>query len=283
MRIIFIGYKMTQYNPLQKYFRQPKVFLSLPSKGLYYESGVLQGDYNNVPVFAMSGMDEIIFKTPDALYSGEATVRVIESCVPYIKKAGKIPNIDIDSIIVAIRIATHGEILNLERVCGNCGADNSYEIQLPKILDHLSTLKFENSIKINDEISLKIRPLTYSETTHYSIENFKLQKKLMQIVDMPVESQQAVIDEIYKDLADLQLDFFLSSIETVQLPDTSIADKQIISEWLKNSERDVFATIKEKIESNKDSWQIPSQPVSCGSCDHKSNLDILLDQSSFFA
>lgn len=274
---------MSQYNPLQKYFRQPKVFLNLPSKGLYYESGTLTGDYNSVPVFAMSGMDEIIFKTPDALFSGEATIRVIESCVPYIKKAGKIPSIDIDSIIIAIRIATYGETLSLEKECENCGSDNNYDIQLPKILDHLSTLKFENQIKLNNDISLKIRPLNYSETSHYSMENFKLQKKLMQIADLSVEDQQKTLDEIYKDLADLQLDFFLSSIESVQLTDETIVDKQLISDWLKNSERDLFSTLKEKIESNKDQWQIPPQPTVCGSCNHKSNLEILLDQSSFFA
>ena len=274
---------MTQYNPLQKYYRQPKVFISLPSKGLYYESGVFQGDYNSVPVFAMSGMDEIIFKTPDALYSGEATSKVVESCVPFIKQAGKIPSIDIDALIVAIRIATYGEVLTLDQTCPSCGSENTYEIQLPRILDYFSTLKFENNIQINDEISLRIRPLNYTETTHYSIENFKLQKKLAQIVDLSVEEQQEHIDEIYKDLADLQLDFFLMSIESVQLPDTSITDKQVISDWLKNSERDVFATIKQKIEGNKDSWQIPKQPVSCGSCQHNYGIDILLDQSSFFA
>jgi hypothetical protein len=172
--------------------------------------------------------------------------------------------------------------LNLERECGNCGAENSYEVQLPGILDYLSTLKFNNSIKVNDDITLKIRPLTYSEVTHYSIENFKLQKKLMQIADLPVEEQQGHIDAIYIDLADLQLDFFLSSIENVQLTDMNITDKQVISDWLKNSESTVFAVIKEQIESNKDVWQIPPQSVSCGSCQHKSELDILLDQSSFF-
>ena len=80
---------MTVYNPLQKYFRQPKIFIKLPSKGLYYDREVLNGDHNNVPIFAMTGMDEIIYKTPDALYSGEATIKVIESCCPYITNAQK--------------------------------------------------------------------------------------------------------------------------------------------------------------------------------------------------
>ena len=45
---------MQQVNPLQKYFRQPKIYVQLPSKGLYYPPGTLAGDYTNVPVFAMN-------------------------------------------------------------------------------------------------------------------------------------------------------------------------------------------------------------------------------------
>jgi len=108
---------MSQPNPLQKFFRQPKVYVSLPSKGLYYEPGSLIGDYNNVPVFAMSGMDEIIMKTPDALFTGEATAKVIESCCPYIKNAKTMPSIDIDALLIAIRIATFGEKMTVTQTC----------------------------------------------------------------------------------------------------------------------------------------------------------------------
>jgi hypothetical protein len=50
---------MNQNNPLSKFFRQPKIYITLPSRGLYYEPGVLGGSYENVPIFAMTGMDEI--------------------------------------------------------------------------------------------------------------------------------------------------------------------------------------------------------------------------------
>lgn len=95
---------MSQTNPLQKYYRQPKLFLSLPSKGLYYEQGNLKGDYTNMPIFGMTGMDEIIFKTPDALFNGEASSKVIESCCPYISDARTMPSIDVDAVLVAIQI-----------------------------------------------------------------------------------------------------------------------------------------------------------------------------------
>ena len=70
-------------NPLSGYYRQPKIYIRLPSGGEYYPEGALDvsenGDY---PVFAMTAKDELMLKTPDALLSGESTVEVIKSCVP---------------------------------------------------------------------------------------------------------------------------------------------------------------------------------------------------------
>jgi hypothetical protein len=273
---------MTQFNPLQKYYRQPKLYISLPSKGLYYATGSLQGDWSNVPVFAMTGMDEIIFKTPDALYSGEATKQVIESCIPYIKDGFAVPSIDVDTLILAIRIATFGETLSVDKSCQHCEAENTYDIPLTKCMEYFSQLKYDNNLQINDEITLKIRPLTYHELNHYAIENFKIQKKMLQIDQIDDVEKQKIFDEIYKNLSDLQLDLFLTSIESVRVPEAEIIDKQIIYDWLVNSDRELFAQVKAKLESNRDIWNIPTQQVQCGSCQQHNQLEITLDQSIFF-
>jgi hypothetical protein len=121
-------------NPLQKYFRQPKLYISLPSKGMFYAEGALVGDPNNFPILAMTGMDEILMKTPDALLNGEATVKIIESCCPYIKNAWSIPSIDLDSILIGIRIATYGDTLTLDNNCSQCGTENTYDVDLKTII-----------------------------------------------------------------------------------------------------------------------------------------------------
>ena len=102
--------QVAQSNPLQKYFRQPKLYISLPSKGAFYPIGALEMPENKeVPVYAMTAKDELVFKTPDALLNGQATVEVIKSCIPAIKDPWNIPSIDLDTILVAIRMATYGE------------------------------------------------------------------------------------------------------------------------------------------------------------------------------
>lgn len=102
-------------NPLASFFRQPKIYVSLPSKGMFWTKESLEMTENGeLPVYAMTAKDEIMLKTPDALISGQATVDVIQSCIPAIKDAWKMPSIDLDTILVAIRIATYGEKMDLE-------------------------------------------------------------------------------------------------------------------------------------------------------------------------
>ena len=107
-------------NPLASFFRQPKIYVSLPSKGEFYPEGSLVKTHNNeYPVFAMTARDELLFKTPDALMNGVATREVITSCIPNILDPLKIPSLDVDAILSAIRIATYGEEMEVLYVVQN--------------------------------------------------------------------------------------------------------------------------------------------------------------------
>ena len=97
-------------NPLTSYMRQPKIYISLPSQGNFWpEHSIDMPENNELPVYSMTARDELLFKTPDALMNGQSIVDVIQSCVPNIKNAWVTPSIDLDTILIAIRIATYGE------------------------------------------------------------------------------------------------------------------------------------------------------------------------------
>jgi hypothetical protein len=269
-------------NPLQKYFRQPKLFVALPSKGMFYREGALEGDHSNMPIFGMTGMDEIIMKTPDALFNGEATVKLIESCCPYIKDAHAIPSLDVDTLLTAIRIATYGDQITVSNTCKNCGVENEYEIDIASIIEFYSTKEFNNRIEIKD-IIINLRPLSYEEMTKFNTENFKLQRTLYQLNEVTDPgARQTALDEIYAKLAELQVDLFLMSIESVQTPETIVSDKEFIAEWLKNSPKDMYNVVKDRLEQNKEEWDVPKRDVECSSCQTMDQIQISLDQSNFF-
>lgn len=268
-------------NPLQKYFRQPKLFVSLPSKGLYYVENTLIGDYNNVPIMAMTGMDEIIMKTPDALFNGEATVKIIESCCPYIKDASEIPSLDIDTLLVAIRMATYGEKMTIGHTCKNCKSENEYEVQLPSLLEHYQSKKFNNILEV-DELLITFKPLSYANMTATNLENFKLQKMLGQIPSISIEERQQHLDSIYEKLADIQVNVFLMSIESIKTPEVIVTDVDFIKEFLSNADKSLYKQIKEKLETNRDEWALPKMPVKCNECSTDDTVEVRMDQSNFF-
>lgn len=276
---------MTPNNPLQKYFRQAKIFLSLPSKGVYYPEGALQGDHSNVPIFGMTGMDEIIMKTPDALFNGESTVKVVESCCPYVKDAQKMPSIDVDALLVGIRIATYGEEMDVTHTCPQCQTQNDLSVNLSKILDYFSNQTFDGKIKIED-LTIVIRPLRYEEITKFNMENYKLQKMLMQLSRSEEtgndEETKKIEEQIYNRISEMQIELFLTSIESIQFPEGMVEDEKMIDEWIRNSDRSFFKIIKDKLETNKAQWDIPSQSVTCTNCGHESQAEITMDQANFF-
>ena len=75
-------------NPLAKHFRQPALYIKLPSSGRFWPDGSIEIPLNGeIPVYPMTAKDEIMIRTPDALLNGAGTVSVIQSCCPNILDA----------------------------------------------------------------------------------------------------------------------------------------------------------------------------------------------------
>ena len=129
---------MSSNNPLQQYFRQPAIYIKLPSAGQFYPPGTLNmTDTGELPVLPMTAIDEITYRTPDALFNGQATVNVIESCLPNIVNGWAVPAMDVDAILIAIRIASYGHEMELTSTCPACRHESDYGIDLRVFLDKI--------------------------------------------------------------------------------------------------------------------------------------------------
>jgi hypothetical protein len=71
-----------------------------------------------------------MFKTPDALITGQASVEVIKSCIPAIKNPWLMPALDVDFALIAIRIATYGDSMEITTKCPSCETENEYDVNL---------------------------------------------------------------------------------------------------------------------------------------------------------
>ena len=268
-------------NPLQKYFRQPKIYISLPSKGIYNPPGSVV-DPDHMPVFGMTGMDEIMLKTPDALITGESTVTVIESCCPNIKDAWEISNLDLEVILAAIRIATYGNMLSMGHTCSKCSTENDYDLDLGTMIDHFKTCQYDNEV-VFDQFKVYIRPLSYRVSSQFAEKNFTLQRQMNQANDIEDEEERKkFVNGLFEQMAELQKEIYCAGIESVHAGSSIVTEKEWIKEWLENSDKDVFLKIRDQIVANQKTWDTPPHKVICESCSAEDTVSVFLDQSNFF-
>ena len=272
-------------NPLSGFYRQPKIYIKLPSSGRFYPEGSLDlsstGDY---PVFAMTAKDELMFKTPDALLSGQSTVEVIKSCIPAILDPWRMPSIDLDVCLIAIRIATYGDNMELTSECPNCKSQNEYDINLSNWLEKFVNFQYQELIN-HEELKLYVRPYTYQEVTKNTIKTFE-QQRIFSIVNDENISDEEKIDKFSKSfvkLTELTVDIVAGCISKIETPTGSTDDHEFIMEFINNCPRDIFDKISQHISDIKETIELKPQDVVCTHCNAEYILPITMDQSNFFA
>jgi len=278
------------HNPLKKYFRQPKLFITLPSQGEYYPLNAIEmTKTGELPVYAMTAKDELSMKTPDALLNGQATVDLIQSCIPNIKDAWKMPSIDLDLALIAIRIATYGENLDITTKIPNIGVEKEYTVDLRKILQQLSAATYENFIEING-MQVYLRPLTYKEFTEASLKTFEEQRifRLVNDQNIPDHEKLAKFSESFSKLTRMTVGMITNSIAKIVADDVEVTDQRFIKDFIDNADKEFYNQITDHLEIQKSKFQIKPlkvvselEEVEAGA-PAEFEVPITFDQSNFF-
>lgn len=277
-------------NPLQKYFRQVKVHIDLPSKGKYYPDGVLDmPETGELPVYAMTAKDELTMKTPDALLNGAATVELIKSCVPNIKDPWQMPSIDIDAILIAIRIASYGENLEITTKIPNVGTEKDFQIDLRQVLNKLTNVEFVDTFEV-DNMMVHIKPLSYKEFTDSAMKTFEEQRVFRLVNDetIPEQEKLARFNESFLKLTNLTVGMMSKSVKGITVDGETVDNPLHIQEFIDNADKKFFTTVMEHLEGEKKKFTI--EPFKVTSTDEEIaqgapktyEVPITFDQSNFF-
>lgn len=277
--------KTVSPNPLLGLMRQPKIYIRLPSNGEFWEDGSLEVSENGeYPVYSMTAKDELIFKTPDALMNGQATVELIKSCFPSIKNPWAMPSTDIDAVLIAIRIATYGEDMDFQSNCPGCSEENTYTLNLINYIEQVQNFKYNATIII-DELEITIRPYNYKEVTSQSIKALE-QQKIFNVINDEKLSDEEKLDrfgESFVKLTEMTVDVVAGCISSVKTPTAEVTDRKMIDEFINNSPKEIFNLIVEHIDKMKSDIDLKAQQVECGSCKTPYKITLNIDQSNFFA
>ena len=280
-----------EQNPLRKYFRQPKVYITLPSKGKFYPKGSIEIPENKeFPVFAMTAKDELTMKTPDALLNGAATVEVIKSCVPSITNPWHMPSIDLDAILIAIRIATYGDTMEITTKVPNIGEDRVFDVDLRQLLNKIVSKEYNDTFSIND-MTVITRPMTYKEFTDASLKTFEEQRIFSLVNDEKIPDQEklAKFNESFQTLTNLTINSLSASVVSISIGDTVVENAAHIQEFIQNADKEFYNEVLTHIEKQKDLFALEPMKVDSNEEDVSKGapetyeVAITFDQSNFFA
>ena len=274
---------MLPNNPLTQYFRQPAVYIRLPSGGKFYPAGSLQMPPNNeLPVLPMTSVDEITYRTPDALFNGTATVNVIKSCVPSIRDPWVMPSTDIDAVLVGIRIASYGHEMEIGTTCPACNEADEISVDLRRVNDMISVGNYDQVLNIGD-LEIYFKPITY-RTVNQNNQVQLEQQQAMQLINSDAD-EKIKIDQLNKSIAvinETTLNPVAQSIAAIKTPQAMVTETEFIVDFLKNCDSKKFNQLRDYVIGLKQASEVKPLDLICKECDHKYKQAFTLDLSSFF-
>ena len=161
-------------------------------------------DSGEVGIKAMSGDDEIILKSPNALMSGEAIKQVLLNCVDGLKSPESLLINDVDILLAKIRSISYGEGNNdLNTKCPKCEEENTFSVDLEALIDKSSKLEGEYSVTLSNGLQVFVTPFTYKDKIATLKVAFQQEKIKKSMVMSSEEEQLATLTSSIKMMTDL--------------------------------------------------------------------------------
>jgi len=254
-------------NPLLSRVRMPGETFRLPSGGIFYRNGELRDNVKDgeVHVLPMTAIDEIVMKSPDMLYSGDAINDVFSRCIPDVLRPDDLLAKDVDFLLICLRKVSYGHEMEITatHTCEDA-KEHSYVISMDQFIKDSkridpTTIASSYTAEMPNGQIVKLQPIGYK--------NFV---KLMQVND----SEYATPEKIKNVSFDALLDVIISVDE--------ITNKTMISEWLDKLPAGWLRVINTKIEDATNWGPTFTTQVKCKDCSATMEVTAPLNAVAFF-
>jgi hypothetical protein len=273
-------------NPLAKHFRQPSIYLKLPSAGRFYPEGALDlNSTGEIPIYPMTVKDELLLKTPDALMNGSSLVEMIASCCPSIKDPWVIPLIDLDPILIAIRLASYGQGMDMKSNCSHCEAENEHTVDLRQVLDTMKPIGNYDQQTFLNGLVFELQPQTFKEVNTAGIIAFE-QQKIVNVVgnsEISLEDKKAQFQASFDKLTELNIGTLVNCIKTITTEEgVAVKEKELIKDFLTHTDRKTYESIRDLVMVLIKANALDPMTVNCSECSAEYKVTLDFNQSNFF-
>ena len=273
-------------NPLASYFRTPKIQLELPTKGKFWPEGTLELKTDGMlDVLSMTARDEIIMKSPEGLLSGSSVTETIQSCIPGIKNAHTMPSHDIDSCLIAIRIASYGHDLGITTTCPHCKEPNEHRIDLRVLLDSIPKGTIQHIHNIGD-LTFEFMPYDWAFVNENNRRTYEGEKQMRSLVDaeMGDEEKRNILKSMFNKLTIESISSISLAIQKINANGQGVTNKNQITEFVNKADRDLIELIRKKITLMNDAVTYPPIELKCenAKCLKTYPKTVEFNQTTFF-
>lgn len=223
-------------NPLLARIKLPGRVFQLPSKGVFYQPGVLDDTVKSgeIHVRPLSALAELKLKSPDLLYSNKVLGEICQECVPEILKPEALLSKDVDALFLFLMAATNGDQRTIRSLhtCSDAKI-HDYVIDLAPILSSPNNASIDHrdvtySVTLKSGEVITLRPVTFND----AIEMTTLRASIM-VKESEDPHTVTIADKETVIVRDL-----MSIIESVVTPEGVIVTQaKFIEEWARTLSR----------------------------------------------
>ena len=184
------------------------------------------------------------------MINGQATVDVIKSCVPNLKDPWKMVNYDTDVVLLAIRIATYGENMDIGFRVPVANDEQSHTLILPELLEQLGRIEIEDETTTSKGFKIQIQSLDYKKLTKIQIARFE-QQKMYGTIDsssMTEGEKQSAFGKSFATLNMVNFSLLVDSIKSITTPGgDTVVDRAQIIEFCNKTDSNTINEIQDKL------------------------------------
>jgi len=257
-------------NPLLQRMKIPGETFTLPSRGIFYTNGEVDEDTaktGEIYIYPMVTFDEIILKTPDKLFSGEAIVDVFSRCVPAVKKPLDLLAKDVDYILVCLRKLTYGNELEI-----------NYTHDCADAKEHPYKISMEPFISKSKPIDPTIVNQTYSVTFDNGQVLHLSPPRFQHVIRIYQNSLKDIDDVDVEDMRQSLTDTIVGMIQSVD----DIHDEKMIREWVEKIPAGWTHKIAEQMDVISDWGPEFDTEVKCKDCEKMMTVSTPINPLAFF-
>ena len=236
-------------------YRRPAIYITLPSAGQWWAPNSIEfeGNGTEIGVRPMTVRDEMVLRTPDALMNGEAVVNTIKSCCPAIKDPWSCPNIDLDTILIGIRIATYGAEMEVNAQIPKVKQMHKFSIDLNQAMDMIDKTPFTAVHRLSDGTTIECRPLTYKMTTDINLKNYE-SARLADSISKSQNPESVKIQEIQKafmNVTNMTVKSIADQITKVKTEEFELLQPLDIQNWISDIPAQLANEVKQILQINR--------------------------------